>query len=417
MRLKLLGLLLTFAAVFYWQDSTSDDAMDKYISEYKKFQAQADSASKFADSLAQEVVIAENEARAAQSRAVVYSRQATELKNETLNLMDRAQMLTETITDTLTLARELLPIKDSIITKQETTITDNTLRKFIRITLSHNEKDSRCLTRDAVHNRVSGLFTVVRAICAKESHEDGGHHYHYIFENTNASKNTATRKIRDCFPEWDQGHIDVKFHRGWGTMLKYATKEDPEWKQFIFGNYNILDAEEELQATVSKTLNAVRIIRKHVANGGSVDTLALNDTIAPFMLRSAQSVIRFTECVQNAMPQRNTLEIISQLSSGLSSQDVDQFASALNQAQLDSLQNFVGQLQGRKPRQPQVYCLGPTHTGKSYLFQLLSQHTRCFIPCLENNDRAFSGYDDKLHDWIFINDFHDNIRFQLLSLS
>lgn len=123
MRLKLLGLLLAFAAVLYWQDSTSDDAMDKYISEYKKFQAQADSASKFADSLAQEVVIAENEARAAQSRAVVYSRQATELKNETLNLMDRAQMLTETITDTLTLARELLPIKDSIITKQETTIT------------------------------------------------------------------------------------------------------------------------------------------------------------------------------------------------------------------------------------------------------------------------------------------------------
>jgi len=123
MRLKLLGLLLIFAAVLYWQDSTSDDAMDKYISEYKKFQAQADSASKFADSLAQEVVIAENEARAAQSRAVVYSRQATELKNETLNLMDRAQMLTETITDTLTLARELLPIKDSIITKQETTIT------------------------------------------------------------------------------------------------------------------------------------------------------------------------------------------------------------------------------------------------------------------------------------------------------
>jgi len=123
MRLKLLGLLLAFAAVLYWQDSTSDDAMDKYISEYKKFQAQADSASKFADSLAQEVVIAENEARAAQSRAVVYSRQATELKNETLNLMDRAQMLTETITDTLTLARELLPLKDSIITKQETTIT------------------------------------------------------------------------------------------------------------------------------------------------------------------------------------------------------------------------------------------------------------------------------------------------------
>ena len=42
MKLKLLGLLLVFAGVLYWQDSTSDDAMDKYIEEYKQFQAKAD---------------------------------------------------------------------------------------------------------------------------------------------------------------------------------------------------------------------------------------------------------------------------------------------------------------------------------------------------------------------------------------
>ena len=100
-----------------------EDEMDKYIAQYNQYKAQAEATSKYADSLAQEITIADNEARAAQSRAIVYSRQATELKNETLNLMDRAQLLTETITDTLTLARELLPLKDSIITKQETTIT------------------------------------------------------------------------------------------------------------------------------------------------------------------------------------------------------------------------------------------------------------------------------------------------------
>ena len=122
MRLKLLGLLLAFAGALYWQDSTSDDAMDKYISEYKKFQAQADSATKFADSLAQEIIIADNEARAAQSRASVYSKQVVSLKNETSSLKDRAQELTETITDTLELARQILPLKDSIITTQETTI-------------------------------------------------------------------------------------------------------------------------------------------------------------------------------------------------------------------------------------------------------------------------------------------------------
>lgn len=123
MKLKLLGLLLFFAAILYWQDSTHDDAMDKYISEHKKFQAQADSATKFADSLAQEIIIADNEARAAQSRASVYSKQVVSLKNETSSLKDRAQELTETITDTLELARQILPLKDSIITTQETTIT------------------------------------------------------------------------------------------------------------------------------------------------------------------------------------------------------------------------------------------------------------------------------------------------------
>jgi hypothetical protein len=122
MKLKLLALLIIFAGVLYWQDSTSDAAMDKYISEYKQFQAQADSTSKFADSLAVEIVIAENEARAAKSRAEVYGRQVVSLKDETTSLKDRAHVLTETIADTLELAKHLLPVKDSIITTQETTI-------------------------------------------------------------------------------------------------------------------------------------------------------------------------------------------------------------------------------------------------------------------------------------------------------
>ena len=109
--------------VIMLKTNKQEDEMDKYIAMYNEYKTQAEATSKYADSLAQEIVIADNEARAAQSRASVYSRQATELKNETLNLMDRAQLLTETITDTLTLARELLPLKDSIITKQETTIT------------------------------------------------------------------------------------------------------------------------------------------------------------------------------------------------------------------------------------------------------------------------------------------------------
>lgn len=122
MKIKLLGLLLVFAGILYWQDSTSDDAMDKYIEEYKVFQAKADSVTELADSLKEEIVIADNESRAAESRARVLSRQVNVLKNETLNMEERAEVMKETLLDTLELARQILPLKDSIIAKQKETI-------------------------------------------------------------------------------------------------------------------------------------------------------------------------------------------------------------------------------------------------------------------------------------------------------
>jgi len=123
MKVKLLGLLLVFAGVLYWQDSTSDDAMDKYIAEYKQFQAKADSVTELADSLKEEIIIADNESRAAESRAKVLGRQVNSLRNETLSMEERAEVMKETLLDTLELARQVLPLKDSIIAKQKETIT------------------------------------------------------------------------------------------------------------------------------------------------------------------------------------------------------------------------------------------------------------------------------------------------------
>jgi hypothetical protein len=123
MKVKLLALLLVFAGVLYWQDSTSDDAMDKYIAEYKQFQAKADSVTELADSLKEEIVIADNESRAAESRAKILGRQVNALQNETLSMEERAEVMKETLLDTLELARQILPLKDSIIAKQKETIT------------------------------------------------------------------------------------------------------------------------------------------------------------------------------------------------------------------------------------------------------------------------------------------------------
>lgn len=99
------------------------DEMDKYIAEYKVFQAKAEAATELADSLKAEIAIADNESRAAESRARVLGRQVNSLKNETLSMAERATVMQETLTDTLELARQLLPLKDSIIAKQQETIT------------------------------------------------------------------------------------------------------------------------------------------------------------------------------------------------------------------------------------------------------------------------------------------------------
>ena len=100
----------------------SQDEMDKYIAEYKVFQAKAEAATELADSLKQEIVVADNESRAAESRARVLSRQVNTLRDETLSMEERAEVMKETMLDTLELARQLLPLKDSIIAKQKETI-------------------------------------------------------------------------------------------------------------------------------------------------------------------------------------------------------------------------------------------------------------------------------------------------------
>jgi len=69
----------------------TEDEMDKYIAEYKVFQAKAEQATELADSLSQEIVIADNEARAAVSRAQVLGRQVNSLKNETLSMEEELE--------------------------------------------------------------------------------------------------------------------------------------------------------------------------------------------------------------------------------------------------------------------------------------------------------------------------------------
>lgn len=113
------GVLGLVMAVKY---NGQQDAMDRYIAEYKEYKAKAEATSKFADSLKVQIDIQENETRAALARADIASRKANEYKSQTSTLITQASVIRETVTDTIELARTLIPLQDSIIAQQKLTI-------------------------------------------------------------------------------------------------------------------------------------------------------------------------------------------------------------------------------------------------------------------------------------------------------
>lgn len=287
------------------------------------------------------------------------------------------------------------------------------IRRWMLITFSHTE--GKEITLEEACDKVAGLFDTVRLVgVAEDHHETLGEHFHIAYESRDASYKTCTRRVREAFSPLFEGRgINVSFHRAWSTMLVYVAKDQPDLdKAVVRGDYSLENAVADLRAKKCKKALCVSAIQQHVEANGSVAALAYNDSVAPFMLTNCNSVLRYAELVQNANVLPETKETIRTLGAQGS---VDGATGKLNRDQLAALDAFVDQLKGRKHRQPHVYCVGPTQTGKTYPFYLLSTETRCFTPCMENNDRAFAGYSDELHDWILINDFHDNVKFQLLS--
>ena len=76
------------------------------------------------------------------------------------------------------------------------------LRRFLMITLSHAER-RELSPQDALH-RILNTFHCHSVFVSKEQHAQGGYHYHIGVWNQNASRNTATKNIRNAFTELAQ---------------------------------------------------------------------------------------------------------------------------------------------------------------------------------------------------------------------
>ena len=80
-------------------------------------------------------------------------------------------------------------------------INKNTARRYILITLC--PADRRYVSRKMILRRVRATLECGAIVVAKEDHKEGGYHYHVAVLTSNASRNTATRIIRDAFEEWE----------------------------------------------------------------------------------------------------------------------------------------------------------------------------------------------------------------------
>ena len=102
-----LAIAISLLLIFVYMDNRSEDQIGTYIKEYKKFQAQADSAVKFADSLKTQIIIEETEAHLAQEKANEYAQDVKELKRNTSVLKNKRDSLLketgmpQTVTDSI----------------------------------------------------------------------------------------------------------------------------------------------------------------------------------------------------------------------------------------------------------------------------------------------------------------------------
>lgn len=123
-----LAIAISLLLIFVYMDNRSEDQIGTYIKEYKKFQAQADSAVKFADSLKTQIIIEETEAHLAQEKANEYAEDVKELKRNTSVLKNKRDSLLketgmpQTVTDSIDHMSSIISVQDSIIDQQEHTI-------------------------------------------------------------------------------------------------------------------------------------------------------------------------------------------------------------------------------------------------------------------------------------------------------
>lgn len=131
----------------------------------------------------------------------------------------------------------------------------STLREYILLTLSHAEGRPTA-NPEWVRDRLKELFDCRAILVAKESHSESGYNLHAGILNRDASKNTATKRIRRVFHEWEGRTLDVQFHRNWASICRYLLKQDGQ--PLVWGEFSLEKIRDIAAGASPKSATKVR---------------------------------------------------------------------------------------------------------------------------------------------------------------
>lgn len=125
-----------------------------------------------------------------------------------------------------------IPINMSIKNEREPT-KDKKLRRFILLTLRHIERLN--LPESMVIERVSSCFTCRSIVVATEKQSEGGLCFRVGIVTTDAMSDTAKKRLKSKFMEFEESQFFVKFHKGWGKICEIITEQDKH--PSVWGHY------------------------------------------------------------------------------------------------------------------------------------------------------------------------------------
>lgn len=139
-----------------------DKKEQSYLAQMREFKEQSELASKYADSLKTQITVQEHNAQVALAQAQTAQRLATASQTRTNDLRHDLDSLKESVTDSIEMARVIIPAQNAVINSQNVTIT-NQMIVIENLNSAIESKDSTItllsVSRDSLYRVVTNIPT------------------------------------------------------------------------------------------------------------------------------------------------------------------------------------------------------------------------------------------------------------------